>query len=85
MTLIRLYKQDPDTLERELLGEITEPELDFLIENLEEEFEEDEAYFINRPTLDYLKDEGAGNPLLELLETALATAPDGIEIAYQYC
>jgi processive 1,2-diacylglycerol beta-glucosyltransferase len=81
---IFLYRQDPDSGSREPLGAISEEQLDFLIDNLEEEFEEDEEYYINQATIDYLREQGAADELLLLLERAVAGAEEGVEIAYQY-
>jgi hypothetical protein len=82
MSAIRLFKENPDTHKREALGTITENQLDFLIENLEEEFEEDEEYFLTRDTVDYLREQGADSNLLAMLEQALAGTQDGIDVSY---
>jgi hypothetical protein len=82
MSTIRLFKQDPDTRERTMLGTITEAQLDFLAENLEEEFDEDEEYFLFQDTIEYLRDQGADDSLLSLLEEALAGSPDGADVIY---
>ena len=82
MSTIQLYKEHPDTYEREMLGTITEDQLDFLMENLDEEFEEDEEYFLLPDTVEYLRDQGADSDLLALLEKALAGAQDGVDILY---
>ncbi len=82
MSAIQLYKEHPDTYEREMLGTITETQLDFLMENLEEEFEEDEEYFLLPDTVEYLKDQGADDDLLAILERALAGTQDGVDIFY---
>ncbi len=82
MSTIQLYKEHPDTYEREILGTITENQLDFLMENLEEEFEEDEEYFLVPDTIDYLRDQGADSDLLAMLEKALAGTQDGVDILY---
>ncbi len=82
MSAIQLYKEHPDTYERELLGTITETQLDFLMENLEEEFEEDEEYFLSSDTIDYLREQGADDDLLAMLERALAGVQDGVDIFY---
>lgn len=82
MSPIQLYKEHPDTYEREMLGTITENQLDFLMENLEEEFEEDEEYFLSPDTIDFLKDQGADDDLLAILERALAGTQDGVDILY---
>jgi hypothetical protein len=62
LTMILLYAQ---------VGEITEEHLDFLIDNLEEEWPEDRDYYINRSLLDTLKTRGADPILIRLLEDAL--------------
>jgi len=72
MSIIHLYKEHPETYKREMLGTITETQLDFLIDNLEEEFEEDEESFFCADTIDYLKDQGADKDLIALLEKAVA-------------
>ncbi len=82
MSAIQLYKEHPDTYEREIVGTITENQLDFLMENLEEEFEEDEEYFLDADTIDYLKEQGADNDLIAVLEKALAGTQDGVDILY---
>jgi hypothetical protein len=82
MSAIQLYKEHPETFEREILGTITENQLDFLMENLEEEFEEDEEYYLNADTVDYLKEQGADKELIAILEKALTGTPDGVDIFY---
>jgi FMN phosphatase YigB (HAD superfamily) len=82
MSAIQLYKEHPDTYKREILGTLTEKQLDFLMENLEEEFEEDEEYFLIPDTLDFLKEQGADKELIAMLERALAGTQDGIDILY---
>jgi hypothetical protein len=82
MGIIQLYKEHPDTHRREILGALTEKQLDFLVENLEEEFEEDEEYLLYPDTIDYLKEQGADRDLVVMLEKALAGIQDGIDILY---
>lgn len=83
MTTIQLYKEHPDTHERIAIGVITEAQLDFLVENLEEEFEEDEECFMNSETIDYLREQGADRDLLAILEKAVAGIQDGVDISYE--
>jgi len=83
MSAIQIYKVHPVTLEREVLGTISEEDLDFLADNLQEEFEEDEDYYIDQATVEYLKDQGAGAHLLSMLHKALQDEEEGIEIGYQ--
>jgi len=82
MSAIQLYKEHPETCEREIVGTITESQLDFLMENLEEEFDEDEEYYLNADTIDYLKEQGADGGLIAILEKALAGNRDGVDILY---
>ena len=82
MSTIQLYKEHPETYKQEILGTISESQLDFLIDNLEEEFEEDEEYYLNADTLDYLKEQGADRDLIGILEKALAGNQDGVDIFY---
>jgi processive 1,2-diacylglycerol beta-glucosyltransferase len=60
--MILLYSQ---------VGELSDEQLDFLVDNLEEEWPEDRDYFINRPMLDMLKQRGADPGLLRMLTQAL--------------
>ena len=83
--MIQLFTEDSETGERELLGTITEEQLHFLVDHLEEEFEEDQSYYIDHETVDYLHETGADDGLIHLLEKGLSTVSDeeGIEIAYE--
>ena len=83
MSTIQIYRVHSVTLEREVLGTISEEDLDFLADNLQEEFEEDQDYYIDQATVEYLKDQGAGAPLISLLYKALEDEEEGIEIGYQ--
>lgn len=65
--MIKLY----DNESGEALGEITEEQLDFLIDQLEEESSEDDDYYINQDTLDMLSEAGASDELLEMLQEAI--------------
>jgi hypothetical protein len=84
MSIIQLFREHPVTYKSEPLGIITENQLDFLIENLEKEFEEDEECFLSPDTFDYLKEQGADSELLSILERALAGNQDGVEIFYSF-
>jgi hypothetical protein len=82
MSTIQLYRERPDNYKREFLGPLTEDQLDFLMENLEEEFDEDMEYFLDSHTLEYLKDQKGDKNLLALLEKALTGYGNGIDILY---
>jgi len=60
--MILLYSQ---------VGELSEEQLDFLVDNLEEEWPEDRDYYINRQMLETLKQRGADATLLHMLTQAL--------------
>jgi processive 1,2-diacylglycerol beta-glucosyltransferase len=55
------------------VGEISEDQLDFLIDNLEEEWPEDRDYYINKTMIEMLKQRGADGGLIRLLTDALGT------------
>jgi len=82
MSTIQLYMEHPDTYKREILGAISEEQLNFLVDNLDDEFEEDEEYFLFPDTIEDLKSQGADGHLIALLEKALACSQDGVDILY---
>jgi hypothetical protein len=82
MSGIKLYRERPGTNEREILGTLTENQLDFLMENFDEEFDEDTEYFLDPYTLDYLKDQGVDSNLLVMMEKALHGYNNGVDILY---
>jgi hypothetical protein len=84
MSIIQLYREHPETYASEPLGTITENQLDFLIDNLEDEFEQDEECFLSPNTVNYLRNQGADNELISILEKALAGNQDGVEIFYMF-
>ncbi|HWP67566.1 MAG TPA: galactosyldiacylglycerol synthase [Candidatus Limnocylindria bacterium] len=53
------------------LGSVTEDDLQFLVDHLEEEFSEDTDYYIDSDTVDMLREAGASAALLAALDTAL--------------
>ena len=70
--MYKLYINDSDTY----LGEISGKQLNFLVDNLEEEFLEDHDYAITRLTIDYLASKGADPALVDMLNKALADAEE---------
>ena len=60
--MILLYSQ---------VGELSENQLDFLIDNLEEEWSDDRDYFVNRELVNVLQTRGADSALIALLQHAL--------------
>ncbi|MCL6568900.1 MAG: galactosyldiacylglycerol synthase [Deinococcota bacterium] len=63
------------------LGEITDEQLEFLQDQLEEESAEDQDYYINQETLEYFAEQGADRALMDLLQAALA-GRDEIDIRW---
>ena len=66
----------------QLLGALTEAELQVLIEGLEEESLEDRDYYIDAATIDLLADGRATDHLVQLLRTTLG-GEEGVEIRWQ--
>jgi hypothetical protein len=66
----------------ETLGTISEDELQFLIDNLEEEYEGDTDYYLNRTVIDMLADAGADKALTGILDEALGNRED-VEIVWE--
>jgi len=64
------------------LGDISDDELKFLVDNLEEEGLDDTDYDLSRLTLEYLRGNGLSPRLAQLLEVALGDQDD-IEIVYE--
>jgi hypothetical protein len=58
------------------LGTISQTQLQFLIDQLEEEDVEDQDYYINLATLDMFERAGADPELLELLRQGLGARED---------
>lgn len=53
------------------LGTITDEQLQFLADHLEEETETDDDYYLNRTTVDFLEGEGAEPEVIAILRKAL--------------
>lgn len=66
----------------QLIGSITDAELQVLVDGLEEESSRDQDYYIDAATIDMLGDGRASDHLLGLLRTALGSS-DGVEIRWQ--
>lgn len=60
---------DKDTGAR--IGTLTEEQLQFLIDQLEEESGEDQDYYINETTVELFEENGADKALIALLREAL--------------
>ena len=66
--MIRLHDAERNTL----IGTITEDQLQFLVDELEEESAEDRDYYLSADTIDMLEEDGADSQLVSLLRGALA-------------
>lgn len=64
------------------IAEITDKQVAFLVEQLEEEHEEDQDYYIDRDTLELMSDNGIDPELLAVLEKALGH-DDSMDIAWE--
>lgn len=74
----RLYRIDNG----ETVGQITDVQLKFLIDQLEEEDGDDKEYFFDRDTLELLSDNGGDPDLLALIETAMGD-DDEVDLAWE--
>jgi len=66
----------------QLIGSITEADLQVLVDALEEESSQDQDYFIEQGTIDVVADGRATTHLVGLLRTALGSS-EGVEIRWQ--
>jgi hypothetical protein len=64
------------------LGNISEEELAFLIDQLEEEYEKDQDYWLHRIQIEAFKENDADPHLIKLLEDALGEN-DEMEIIWE--
>ena len=71
-----------DAATNQLVGTITEADLQVLMDALEEESSEDQDYYIDEATIDLLAVHEAPDGLLQLLRSALGSS-DGVEIRWQ--
>lgn len=66
----------------ELLGTVSEADVQKLVEKLEEEHSADNDYFIDQATVDILEEAGASSALIAMLRQAVGTS-EGIEVRYE--
>jgi processive 1,2-diacylglycerol beta-glucosyltransferase len=64
------------------IGAITDAQLQFLVDQLEEESADDTDYYINQETLDMFEERGADPALVALLRSALGARED-MEIRWE--
>ena len=77
--MIRLH----DTERGTLVGTITEAQLQFLIDELEEESAEDRDYYVSADTVGMLEEDGGDPELVALLRSALA-GRDGVDLRWSH-
>ena len=65
-----------DKNSQELIGEVNEKQLQFLIDELVEEDDTDQDYYINRDQLEQFEKKGADEALIQMLRDALGTRDD---------
>ncbi|MBN2102606.1 galactosyldiacylglycerol synthase [bacterium] len=58
------------------IGTINEAQLQFLIDELEEESSSDQDYYINLTTLDMFEEKGIDRELLQILKNAMGSRED---------
>ena len=75
--MIHLYDQQTEAL----IGIITHQQLQFLLEQLEEEDSEDRDYYIDRGTLDWFEEQGVDPVLASMLRDAMGER-DGMDIRW---
>jgi hypothetical protein len=76
--MIDLYNEATN----ELIGSITEADLEVLQDALEEESSEDQDYYIDKATIDVIGDGRATEHLLNLLRNAVGSR-DGVDIRWE--
>lgn len=76
--MIKLY----DKGRKKFLGTISEEELQFLADHLEEEGANDDDYYINGASLQYLIEQGITPHLKNILEKAME-GHEGVEITFK--
>ncbi|MFN8474194.1 MAG: galactosyldiacylglycerol synthase [Anaerolineae bacterium] len=70
--MVQLY----DAASGASLGQISDEQLQFLIDHMEEESDVDQDYYINQDTVDMFEAEGGDPALIVLLRQALAGRDD---------
>ena len=64
-----------------VIGEISDDQLDFLIDQLEEEERQDQDYYLDLETIDLLEENGAEDSLITLLRKVLGSS-EGIDVRW---
>lgn len=77
--MITLHNKDTGAL----IGKLSDKQLQDLIDLLVEESAEDQDYYIDSTTLDYLAEHGADEALLAMLRPHVPEGEEGIEIEWR--
>ena len=64
------------------IGEISQGDLQLMIDQFEEESSRDQDYFIDAMTIDLLQDAGASQNLLHMLRRVVGTS-EGVDIRWE--
>jgi hypothetical protein len=64
------------------IGEITQEDLQFLTDQMEEESSKDVDYFVDRATVDMFAEAGGNKALIDMLRKAVGNT-DGIDIVIE--
>jgi hypothetical protein len=75
--MIRLHDAERGTV----IGTISEAQLQFLIDELEEESPEDRDYYVSADTVDMLEENGGDPELVALLRSALG-GREGLDVRW---
>ncbi|MEX0735653.1 MAG: hypothetical protein WD944_08210 [Steroidobacteraceae bacterium] len=74
----RLYEKQSGAF----LGTVSDADIQSLVNQLEEEHQTDEDYFVDSATIDLLEEAGASASLINLLRSAVGNS-EGIDIRYE--
>ena len=66
----------------QLIGTVSDADLQVLVDQLEEEDQSDDDYFIDGPTVDLLEQNGASASLVSMLRAAVGQS-EGIDILWR--
>jgi len=76
--MIKLFNKENN----KAIGEISDEQMQFLVNHLEEQGTEDTDYFVTADTVDRLEEEGADDDLLLILRKAMGDRTE-IDIRYE--
>ena len=74
----RLYEKQSG----QFLGTVSDADIQSLVDQLEEEHQTDEDYFVDSATVDLLEEAGASASLIAMLRGAVGDS-DGVDVRYE--